>query len=147
MSTENKIIIFCGNVCFSTELVRRDFNYSLDCPGNFLFDSNTFLFVHICEHQRYVGSEEVVHLVTQRRFTKQLRSPHQITNGHVEVSVAWWPVRDSCERVSHEDVLRTEINENRVAHTLIFLKKSWCDRKCASFKRSEQTKPLRCNST
>lgn len=33
-----------------------------------LFDSYRALLVHVREHQRNVGSQEIVHLITQRSF-------------------------------------------------------------------------------
>lgn len=36
-----------------------------------LFDSDTFLFVHVGQHEGYVGSEQIVHFVAQRGLAEE----------------------------------------------------------------------------
>ena len=71
-----------------------------------LFNSESFLFVHICQHQTDVGGQQVIHLVAKRRLAEQLGAPDQVADGHVEVSVATGPVGDAGEWMSYQDVLQ-----------------------------------------
>ncbi len=71
-----------------------------------LLDPDGLLLVHVGEHERDVAGEEVVHLVAERRLAQQLGAAHQIADRHVEVRVARGPVRDACERLRHQHVLR-----------------------------------------
>ena len=49
--------------------------------------SQSFLFVHVCEHEGDVGGEEVIHFVPQGGLAQKLGPPHQVPDGHVEVGV------------------------------------------------------------
>lgn len=73
------------------------------------FDSYRALLIHIREHQRNVGGQEVIHLVTQRGFAKELRTAHEVSYRHVEVSVARRPIGDSCEGMCDQYVLKKMI--------------------------------------
>ena len=68
--------------------------------------SQRFLLVHVGEHERDVGGQEVVHLVAERGLAQQLRAPHQVADGHVEVGVARRPVGNSSKWVCHQDILK-----------------------------------------
>ena len=65
-----------------------------------LFNSQSFLLVHICQHETDVGSEQVIHFVAQGRLAEELGAPDQVADGHVEVCVATGPVGDPCEGMS-----------------------------------------------
>ncbi len=71
-----------------------------------LLDSNGLLLVHIGQHERDVGGEEVVHLVAQRGLAEQLRAAHKVADRHVEVGVAGGPVGNPGKRVCHEYLLK-----------------------------------------
>ena len=71
-----------------------------------LFNSESFLFVHICQHQTDVGGQQVIHLVAQGRLAEQLGAPDQVADGHVEVSVATGPVRNPGEGMSDQNLLQ-----------------------------------------
>ena len=73
-----------------------------------LFNSQSFLLVHICQHETDVGSEQVIHFVAQGRLAEQLGAPHQVPDGHVEVGVATGPVGDPCEGMSYQNVLQIQ---------------------------------------
>ena len=68
------------------------------------------LFVHVRKHKWNVRGKEVIHLVTQWGLTEKFGASHQITNRHVEVCVAWWPVWNSCEWMSHQNVLHKNLH-------------------------------------
>ena len=69
------------------------------------------MLVHVCEHERDVAGEEVVHLVPETGLTQQLRAAHQVANGHVEVCVPARPVGDLVEGVRHQDLLGLPVDE------------------------------------
>ena len=74
-----------------------------------LFNSQSFLLVHICQHETDVGSEQVIHFVAQGRLAEQLGAPHQVPDGHVEVGVARRPVGDPGEGVRYQYVLTSVV--------------------------------------
>ena len=81
------------------------------------------LFVHVRKHKWNVRGKEVVHLVTQWGFTEKFGASHQITNCHVEVCVAWWPVWYSCEWMCHQNVLHKNLLSS--ASQYIFKPANW----------------------
>ena len=70
------------------------------------------MFVHICQHQTDVGGQQVIHLISQGCLAKQLGASDQVTDGHVEVSVATGPVGDPGEGMSDQDVLEKQQGES-----------------------------------
>ena len=77
----------------------------------FLLDTNRALLVHVGQHERNVGREQIVHLVAEGGFAEQLRAAHQIADRHVEVGVTGGPVRDARERMRYQDVLWKESSD------------------------------------
>lgn len=78
------------------------------------FDSYRALLIHIREHQRNVGGQEVIHLVTQRGFAKELWTAHEVSYRHVEVSVAGRPIGDSCEGMCDQYILKKRLWVNLI---------------------------------
>ena len=78
-----------------------------------LLDPHWLLLVHVGQHQRNVGGQEVVHFVAQRRLTQQFGASNQVTNGHVEIGVTRWPIWNSGKWMGHQDFLKRS-KEKRV---------------------------------
>lgn len=77
-------------------------------PRSRSFDSYRALLIHIRKHQRNIGGQEVVHLVTQRGFAQELRAAHEVSYRHVKVGVAGRPIGDSREGMCDQYVLRND---------------------------------------
>lgn len=75
-----------------------------------LFNSNRSLLVHVCQHQRDVRCQQVIHFISQAGFTQELRAPNEIADGHVEVGVAGRPIRYAGKGMGYENFL----NKNKL---------------------------------
>jgi hypothetical protein len=73
-----------------------------------LLDPHGLLLVHVCEHERDVAGEQVVHLVAERRLAEELGAPDEVADRHVEVGVARRPVGDARERVRNQNLLKRQ---------------------------------------
>lgn len=66
------------------------------------------ILVHVGQHKRYIWCEQIIHLIAQRCLAQQLRATHQITDGHVEIRISRWPVRDARKWMRNEYILQGE---------------------------------------
>ena len=74
--------------------------------------TKSFLPIHVSQHEWNIRSQQVVHFVTQRRLTKQLRPPdNKVPNSHVEISVTRRPVWNAREGVSDQKFLGYWVDE------------------------------------
>ena len=64
------------------------------------------MLVHVCQHERDVTGEEIIHFVAEAGLAQQLGAAHQVADGHVEVGVPTGPVGDACEGVGDQNILR-----------------------------------------
>lgn len=86
-------------------------HWSLAAPG-------APLPAHDREHLANVGSQEVIHLVSQGRLTEQLAPAHQVPDGDMEVRVATAPVGDLGKGMSGQDVLGEQREPKATSRTL-----------------------------
>ena len=93
-----------------TKKIEKRLMLKLNLALQLLPSSDCSLLVDGFHHRERVAGQHVVHLVPQRRLTQQLRATHQVADGHVEVGVPARPVGDPRERVSHQNVLKQNIN-------------------------------------
>lgn len=70
-----------------------------------LFNTYGPLFIHVSKHKGDVGCQKIVHFVAKGGLTEELGAADEVSDRHMEVSIARRPVRYSGERVGDQNVL------------------------------------------